>query len=97
MIELIIVSQVMNRLDSQNILHENQHGFRAKRSCESQLLLSTDDIARSVNLGHQVDMAVLDFSKAFDKVSHQRLFVKMQYYGIRNETNLWINEFLNEW
>ncbi|XP_060578328.1 uncharacterized protein LOC132735405, partial [Ruditapes philippinarum] len=53
------------------------------------------DIARSVNLGHQVDMAVLDFSKAFDKVSHQRLSVKMQYYGICNETNLWINEFLN--
>ncbi|XP_060570273.1 delta-like protein B [Ruditapes philippinarum] len=68
---------------------------KAKRSCESQLLFTTDDIARSVNLGHQVNMAVLDFSKAFDKVSHQRLSVKMQYYGIRNETNLWINEFLN--
>jgi hypothetical protein len=26
----------MDHLDNQNILNENQHGFRAKRSCESQ-------------------------------------------------------------
>ena len=51
MLEHIIVSQIMDHLDSQNILHENQHGFRAKRSCESQLLMTTDDIhvSKSMN------------------------------------------------
>jgi fructose-1,6-bisphosphatase/inositol monophosphatase family enzyme len=33
-LEHIIVSQIMDHLDNQNILNENQHGFRAKRSCE---------------------------------------------------------------
>jgi hypothetical protein len=33
----------MEHLDNQNILNENQHGFRAKRSCESQLLMTTND------------------------------------------------------
>ena len=76
MLEHIIVSQIMDHLDSQTILHENQHGFRAKRSCESQLLMTTDDISKSMNSGNQVDMAILDFSKAFDKVSHERLSQK---------------------
>jgi hypothetical protein len=73
MLEHIIVSQ--------NILHENQHGFRAKRSCESQLLMTTDDIAKHLDQGKQVDVGILDFSKAFDKVPHIRLSKKLQYYG----------------
>jgi hypothetical protein len=41
-LEHIIVSQIMDHLDNQNILNENQHGFRAKRSCVSQLLMTTN-------------------------------------------------------
>ena len=94
MLEHIIVAQIMDHLDRHNILHENQHGFRAHRFCESQLLLITDDISRSINKGRQVDMGILDFAKAFDKVSHRRLAIKMSYYGIRNETLNGITEFL---
>ena len=72
MLEHIVVSNIMRHLDSHNILNENQHGFRQKRSCETQLLLTTDDLSKNINSGKQVDMAILDFSKAFDKVSHRR-------------------------
>ena len=95
MLEHIIVSQIMDHLDRQNILHENQHGFRAKRSCESQLLMTSDDIARQLNQGNQVDMAILDFSKAFDKVPHIRLSNKLHYYGIQGSTRIWIDNFLS--
>ena len=84
----------MNHLDSNNILHENQHGFRSSRSCETQLLLSTDDISRHMNQGHQVDMAILDFAKAFDKVTYRRLAEKLHYFGIRDDTLSWVNTFL---
>lgn len=47
-----------------------------------------------MNQGFRVDMAILDFAKAFDKVPHQRLATKMKYYGIRNCTLSWINSFL---
>ena len=96
MLEHIIVSQIMDHLDSQNILHENQHGFHAKKSCESQLLMTTDDISKSLNSGKQVDMAILDFSKAFDKVSHKRLSLRLKYYGIDGNTRTWINSFLTD-
>jgi hypothetical protein len=96
MLEHIVVSQIMNHLDHNNILHENQHGFRTGRSCETQLLLSTDDITRHMNQGYQVDMAILDFAKAFDKVTYRRLAEKLSYYGIRDDTLSWVNAFLYE-
>ncbi len=95
MLEHIVVSQIMDHLDNNKILNENQHGFRAKRSCETQLLMTTDDITRNMDNGTQVDMAILDFAKAFDKVSHRRLSTKLLYYGIGDTTLKWIEEFLH--
>ena len=39
-------------------------------------------------------MILLDFSKAFDKVPHERLKYKLQYYGIRESLHSWISDFL---
>ena len=38
----------------------------------------------------------MDFSKAFDKVSHQRLVTKLHNYGICGKTNKWISSFLSD-
>ena len=69
-LEHIIVSSVMKHVDTQSILTDCQHGFRARRSCESQLVTLTHDLASSLDNGKQTDMVVLDFSKAFDRVPH---------------------------
>ena len=63
-------------------------------SCESQLLLTTDDFARHLDSNVQVDIGIFDFSKAFDKVPHQRLAIKLYYYGIRGNLLSWIEFFL---
>ena len=93
--EHIVVSNIMDHLDAYHILCDNQHGFRAKRSCETQLLITTQDIASALNNKRQIDLAVLDFSKAFDKVPHQRLVQKLQFYGITGPTVRWIESFLS--
>lgn len=41
-----------------NHLDKNQHGFRSRRSCERQLLHTTDDISKFLNSGMQVDMGI---------------------------------------
>ena len=49
-----------------------------------------------MNAGKQMDAILLDFSKAFDKVSHQRLLLKLRHYGIRGNLLDWIEDFLFE-
>ena len=70
-----------------------QHGFRAEHSCESQLLLTTEDLVQNYEDEIQTDLIVLDFSKAFDVVPHQRLLHKLDHYGISRSTLFWIQIF----
>ena len=95
-LEHIVFNQVMDHLDKHKILIDSQHGFRSRSSCETQLLQTTDDILQNLNNKKQTDCAILDFSKAFDKVPHQRLRSKLQCYGIRNRTLHWIMAFLSD-
>jgi len=59
--EHIIVSQITKHLEDQNILTDNQLGFRSKHSCESQLLITIIDIAKGIDNNLQIDAAILDF------------------------------------
>ena len=93
-LEHILVSQIMKHLESNNILTDVQYGFRSKRSCEAQLFLAVDDFARAVDNKVQVNVAILDFAKAFDKVAHARLAHKLNFYGIRGELLQWLQSFL---
>ena len=45
----------------------------------------------------QVDMALLDFSKAFDTIPHQRLLRKLEQYGTNGQIQTWIHGFLTTW
>ena len=75
----------MAHLDKHKILSDDQHGFRKRRSCETQLIITLNDLAKGLNSKQQIDAVLLDFSKAFDRVPHQRLLLKLQFYGIRDE------------
>ena len=93
-LEHIIFTNIMNHFDCYSVLTDRQHGFRSKHSTESQLIITTQDLAQSLNKKLQVDMIILDFSKAFDTVPHNRLLNKLDRYGIRNKTHTWISNFL---
>ena len=94
LIEHIIHSQVISHLERHNILADEQHGFRKKRSCESQLINTVHGLAKGLNSKQRTDAVLLDFSKAFDKVPHHRLALKLQHYGVRGKTLESIRSFL---
>ena len=95
LMEHIVCSQMGKHLDRYNILHPNQHGFRKGLSCETQLVETLHDWTGTINSKRQTDVVLLDFSKAFDKVSHKKLLHKIQHYGVDGKTNRWIKAFLS--
>ena len=86
----------MNHITIHSILNYAQHGFRKKRSCETQLLMVTADIHKALDNNLQMDGILLDFSKAFDKVPHTRLALKLEHYGVRGNNLKWIQSFLSD-
>ena len=94
--EHIITNNILRHLDDNSILTDCQHGFRARRSCETQLLILAHELAESIDKRRQMDLIILDFSKAFDRIPYQRLLAKIDHYGIRGQTYRWIQSFLSE-
>ena len=95
-IEHIIHSSVITHLENHSILTDYQHGFRKRRSTETQLILTIQDLVSNLNSGEQTDAIFLDFSKAFDKVPHKRLLLKLHHYGVRGTILDWIRDFLSD-
>ena len=85
----------MSYLDQNNLLFHNQHGLRSRVSCETQLIQFTHDLYDTLNQGGQTDVIIMDFSKAFDKVDHQRLLLKFHRLGINTTVIAWIKSFLS--
>ena len=55
-----------------------QHGFVHGTSCLSNLLETVHEINTILEEGSVVDQVYLDFQKAFDKVPHERLLLKLK-------------------
>ena len=59
-----------------------------------QLIQTIHGISKSLDKKETVDMAIMDSTKAFDKVPHKRLIHKLNYYGISGYIATWIETFL---
>ena len=80
--ERLIAERLVFHLEAGGLLGENQHGFRRGRSCASQLVQHHYSILRMLESGSAVDVAYLDFSKAFDKVDLGLLLLKLRSIGV---------------
>ena len=94
LLEHIIYSSIFSHLKEYNILHKEQHGFQADKTCETQLIMTINNFANCLNENSQIDCIFLDFSKAFNRVPHNRLCEKLSYYGISDPLLLWIKHYL---
>ena len=69
-------------LERNELIVNSQHGFCKGRSCLTNLLEFLDKVTGCIDTGDSVDVIFLDFAKAFDKVSHKRLLLKLKAHGI---------------
>ena len=96
LLEHTITKHLLLHLNRNNILNNKQHGFRSGRSTETQLVAFTQDVLQNLRSGQQTDVVIMDFAKAFDKVSHWRLAIKLRKYGVTGSVNKWIANFLDQ-
>ena len=95
-LERIVCNRLIKHLHNNNILDENQHGFRAQRSCDTQLIDAIHDWSSLLDAGQNVDIIFLDFAKAFDRVRHDLLHKKLITYGVGDSNIKWIMNFLRD-
>ena len=93
--EKIVKKALIAHLEKNNLLTDNQHGFRSGRSCVTQLLEVLEEWTSEIDSGHCIDCVYLDYRKAFDTVSHKRLICKLQAYGITGHILDWIAAYLS--
>ena len=92
--EKILRNAIVKYLEENNLMNDNQHGFRIFRSCLSQLLDHYDLLLEIIQSKKNADVVYLDFCKAFDVVDHHILLRKLKSLGITGKVGKWIYQFL---
>ncbi|KAK4830738.1 hypothetical protein QYF61_013188 [Mycteria americana] len=87
--EQIILSAITRQVQDKQVIRPSQHGFTKGRSCLTNPISFYDKVTHLVDEGKAVDVVYLDFSKAFDTVSHSILLEKLAVHGLDRLTLHW--------
>ncbi|KAK4823439.1 LOW QUALITY PROTEIN: hypothetical protein QYF61_002125 [Mycteria americana] len=88
--EQTILSAIMRHVQDNQVIRPTQHGFMEGRSCLTNLISFCDKVTHLVDEGKAVDIVYLDFSKAFDTVSHSFLLEKLAAHGLDGHNVCWL-------
>ena len=95
LMESVLKDAILSHLVDNKQIKDSQHGFMPGRSCTTNLVIFMDKVTEAVDKGTPVDIFYLDFSKAFDKVPHNKLMVKLEQRGITGDVLKWICNWLS--
>ena len=96
LLERLIKDHMVEFLVKHKLLNSSQRGFFKARSCLTNMLCFLEEITKWIDVGSPVDIIYLDFQKAFDKVPHQRLLLKLKAHGIGDSITDWIEQWLTD-
>ncbi|KAK4830657.1 hypothetical protein QYF61_012537 [Mycteria americana] len=95
LMEQINLSAITQHVQDNQMIRPSQQGFMKGRSCLTNLIY--DKVTRLVDEGKAVDVVYLDFSKAFDMVSHSILLEKLAAHGLDGRALCWVKNWLDGW
>ena len=93
-LEKIVAIQLTEHLESRQLLHPQQFGFRPKHSTETANCYLLDRFKGLMVRGHVVGTVFLDLKKAFDAVHHGVLLSKLKHFKISAEALQWFKSYL---
>ena len=94
--ERVLRERIVRFIEENNLLSNDQYGFRPGRSTILQLLVHIDRVIEILENNKNADVLYLDFAKAFDKVCHKTLLKKLEGFGIQGKLLEWIRSFLSD-
>jgi len=95
MMEQLILDVVIKQVEWKRIVESSQHGFIKGKSCFINLIAFCDGRTIWVDERKAVDVAYLDFSKAFHTVSHNILLGKLRKCELDERSVRWLENWLN--
>ena len=94
--ERLVKGRLITHLEMNNLIGDSQHGFRNKRICLTSLLDFFTQVIDTYDTDNNkaLNIVYLDFRKAFDKVPHEILILKVIAHGIHGDAARWIRNWL---
>ena len=92
--EKVIKHRLVTFLDVNNIITDNQFGFRKSHSTELAVIDIQNSLLRNLDDNKMTCTIFLDLAKAFDSVNHNILLKKLERYGIRGTPLLLLKSYL---
>ena len=96
LMESMIKDTIVDHLSRNKLIYKTQFGFMQRRSCLLNLLTYLEQLTKELDKGSSIDVVYLDYSKAFDRVPHERLRIILKAHGIRGKTLNWIMGWLKD-
>jgi len=93
--EQLILEVFMKQVEEKKVIRSAHHGFTKGKSCMTNLIAFYNGMAGWVDEGRAVDVVYLDFSKAFNTISHNILLGKLRKCGLDEWSARWIENWLN--
>src|SRR5215469_3496435 len=94
--EKLVHSQFTMYPHENELLSQTQFGFMKNCNTEDALIYLTENIYKALDKKHTCDLLLLDFSKAFDVVSHDILLNKLNRLGVTNKSLAWFKTYLED-
>ena len=93
-LEILMYNRLMIFVENFDILYDFQFCFRKCHSTYMALVSAVNHIINTPQFGKYSICVYLDFSKAFDTLNHDILFLKLNHYGIRGIALDWIKSYM---
>jgi len=90
----VIANEVSGYFLQHGLISKQQHGFLTERSTVTNFVETLNDWTLDVNTRQCVTIAYIDYKKAFDSVCQNKLFIKLNAYGIAGSLLSWIKDFM---
>ena len=94
--EILVFKYLYNHLRENNLLSSLQSGFIPGDSTVNQLTYLYNTFCQALDSGKEVRAIFCDISKAFDRVWHKGLLLKLKAAGLTGKVLAWFKSYLSD-